>query len=48
MTNYSLDILSDDNVLQNFRKQAHTQATNFCIDKILPRYEEVYTQLINT
>jgi N-acetyl-alpha-D-glucosaminyl L-malate synthase BshA len=46
MTEFALEILSDDAVLEKFRTQAHNQAKNFCIHKILPLYEHIYTSLM--
>lgn len=44
---YAVDILSDEVLLEKLSKQAHAQAKNFCINKILPMYEEVYEGLLS-
>lgn len=48
MAKYALSILMDDEVHQQFRKQALAQAKRFSIDNILPQYEAYYEQVIET
>lgn len=43
----ALKILSDDNTLNVFKANALETAKQFQIDKIVPKYEEVYQQAIN-
>lgn len=43
----ALKILSDDNTLNVFKANALEIAKQFQIDKIVPKYEEVYQQAIN-
>jgi glycosyltransferase involved in cell wall biosynthesis len=43
----ALKILSDDNTLNVFKTNAFETAKQFQIDKIVPKYEEVYQQAIN-
>lgn len=42
----ALKILSDDNVLKQFKLNAYEQAKLFDIEKILPQYEAIYKELI--
>lgn len=42
----SLRILQSELLLQQFKKQAYTQATKFDIKKIIPKYLKTYAQLI--
>jgi N-acetyl-alpha-D-glucosaminyl L-malate synthase BshA len=46
MAKNALYILSDDSILKTFKSNALKQAQSFHIDKILPKYEEVYRNLI--
>ena len=46
MAKNALYILSDDSILKIFKSNALKQAQSFHIDKILPKYEEVYRNLI--
>lgn len=42
----AMKILSDDKVLEQFRKNAYEQAMKFEIEKILPQYEKVYEKVL--
>lgn len=46
MAKNALYILQSPDVLAEFRKNALAQAKQFAIDKILPKYENYYTQVI--
>ncbi|HEY1048077.1 MAG TPA: glycosyltransferase, partial [Bacteroidia bacterium] len=46
MANNALKILSDDQVLKEFKKNSLKRAQEFHIDKILPMYESVYMNLL--
>jgi L-malate glycosyltransferase len=46
MAKYAITILSDDNVLQTFRKNALEQAERFDIRHILPQYEAYYEEVM--
>jgi L-malate glycosyltransferase len=48
MANYAIQLLSDENMLQIFRKNALAQAKRFDIEHILPQYEEYYEEVIRT
>ncbi|MDI9341707.1 MAG: N-acetyl-alpha-D-glucosaminyl L-malate synthase BshA [Sediminibacterium sp.] len=43
----ALKILSDDNMLANFREQAFAHARLFDINAILPQYEKLYRRLVS-
>lgn len=45
MATNALKILSDDEVLKQFRENAFQQAKKFDIEKILPQYEAIYKEL---
>jgi N-acetyl-alpha-D-glucosaminyl L-malate synthase BshA len=45
MATKSIEILSNDQTLQRFKKQAYQHSLNFGIETILPRYEELYKRL---
>ncbi|MDX1350031.1 MAG: N-acetyl-alpha-D-glucosaminyl L-malate synthase BshA [Putridiphycobacter sp.] len=45
MATKSIEILSNDETLQRFKKQAYQHSLNFGIETILPRYEELYKRL---
>lgn len=45
MATNALKILSDDEVLKQFRENAYQQAKKFDIEKILPQYEAIYKEL---
>lgn len=46
MAHHAISILSDDNVLQSFRKNALEQAERFDIRHVLPKYEAYYVEVI--
>jgi glycosyltransferase involved in cell wall biosynthesis len=46
MANYAIRLLSDEEMLKEFRKNALAQAKRFDINLILPQYEEYYAQVI--
>jgi L-malate glycosyltransferase len=41
----AIRLLSNKALLEEFRENAHRQATNFDVNKILPQYEEIYKQI---
>lgn len=47
MVKNALEILSSEQSLQKFRKQAKQKAMQFHIDKVLPLYEDLYERVIN-
>lgn len=47
MSQNALKILSDDETLAQFKKQAYEHSLEFGIDNILPKYEAVYDKLVN-
>ena len=46
MAKYGIELLKDDEKLKLFKKQASIQAEKFCITKILPKYEELYQEVV--
>ncbi len=48
MAHNALNILSDDAVLEKFRKGALTRAKDFDISKIVPQYEQYYESVLKT
>ena len=46
MAKNAIYILEDDQRLQEFKNNAYESAHQFSIDKILPRYEEMYRRVI--
>lgn len=46
MAQNAIHLLSDEELLREFKKQAKEQAKKFCITKILPQYEELYKRVI--
>lgn len=46
MAKYSIEILQDDEVLKTFKANAMAQAEKFALNAILPKYEELYEQVI--
>lgn len=48
MANNALKILQDDTTLAKFKEQAYQQAEKFSIDKIIPMYEELYTDVLDS
>ncbi len=42
----AIKLLSNTNLLEQFRENAFAQARNFDIEKILPQYEKIYNQLL--
>ena len=47
MVEYALEILDDKNI-QNFKKNALEQASNFSVEKIVPQYEKLYEQVLES
>lgn len=47
MANHALEILSNEQVLQQFKEQALARAKTFGIDNVLPQYEAIYERLLN-
>jgi N-acetyl-alpha-D-glucosaminyl L-malate synthase BshA len=47
MADHALKILKDEIILNNFKKNAFSVASQFDIEKILPLYEELYIRAIN-
>ena len=43
----SINLLSDNNLFQNFRENAFEQAKHFDINNVLPLYESLYSKLIS-
>lgn len=48
MSNYSIKLLSDDNLLAQMKKNAKEQALRFDLTKILPLYEKMYAETLST
>ncbi len=48
MANNALKILEDDTILNQFKQQASQVAKTFSIDKIVPMYEKLYQEGINS
>jgi L-malate glycosyltransferase len=46
MAEKAIQLLSDDEMLKTFKKNAKIQASKFEIDKILPMYEDLYKKVI--
>lgn len=46
MSKNAIHLLSDDQVLQQFRQQALTQAQRFSLKEVLPMYENLYADVI--
>lgn len=46
MANNALHILTDETVNLQFRQNARMQADKFSVEKILPRYEELYNKVL--
>ena len=44
MSNYAIKLLSDEKLLQQFRKNAKAQAERFDLQNIVPQYEELYSR----
>ncbi len=47
MADYAIRLLSDEEMLKRFRKQAFLQANRFDISHIVPRYEALYEETIH-
>jgi N-acetyl-alpha-D-glucosaminyl L-malate synthase BshA len=47
MTKNALKILSDEEVLKRYKKQAKETALQFDITKILPKYQAIYSRVLN-
>ena len=43
----AISILKDDEILMNFKKAAKEHTKQFCLDNILPVYEDVYNAALN-
>jgi len=48
MADYAIQLLEDEEMLQQFRKNALKQAQRFDLNNILPDYENYYEEVINT
>lgn len=46
MAQNAVKLLSDDQILNQFKNQAKLQAEKFCITKILPLYEDLYKKVV--
>lgn len=46
MANNALKLLTDENLMQEFKNNAYEQAKKFDVDLILPHYEKIYNQLV--
>lgn len=46
MSKKAIELLSNENMLNVFRKNALEQANRFSIDKILPEYESLYSEVL--
>jgi N-acetyl-alpha-D-glucosaminyl L-malate synthase BshA len=46
MCDFALQILSNDNTLANFRREAFEQANRFSIEAIVPKYERLYQRML--
>jgi hypothetical protein len=46
MANSAIKLLSDDQLLQKFKKQALEHAKKFDMQAILPMYEELYESVL--
>ncbi|TAN13632.1 MAG: N-acetyl-alpha-D-glucosaminyl L-malate synthase BshA [Chitinophagaceae bacterium] len=46
MADHAIMLLENENMLQQFRKQAYQQAKKFELSKIIPQYENLYRELI--
>ena len=46
MANYSLTLLQNPELHEQFRKNAYARAKDFSIDIIVPKYEEVYQRAL--
>ncbi|MFN0275174.1 MAG: N-acetyl-alpha-D-glucosaminyl L-malate synthase BshA [Chitinophagales bacterium] len=46
MAKHAIDILSDENTLKQFKKNALEQAQKFSLENVLPMYEEYYRNII--
>lgn len=44
MSDYAIKLLSDENLLQEFRKNAKAQAMKFDLQNIVPQYEKLYSR----
>lgn len=48
MAAYAIQLLSDEELLQQFSANALAQAQNFDLEKILPQYESYYEEILET
>ncbi len=48
MSAHAITVLEDEHILNQFKKQAKEQASNFDIDNIVPLYEEIYQKAFTT
>lgn len=46
MAKNAISILQDNDILERYRKNAYEQARKFSIEKILPKYEEIYERVV--
>ena len=47
MINDAINILSDEQILNEFKKNARKRAEDFDIHNVVPNYENIYKNLIN-
>ncbi|WP_395047579.1 N-acetyl-alpha-D-glucosaminyl L-malate synthase BshA [Flavobacterium sp.] len=47
MAENALKILSDENILNEFKKRSFVVANNFSVEKIVPLYEDLYMKAVN-
>ena len=48
MANYSLKLLQNPEMHQEFRNNAYERAKEFSMENIVPRYEEVYYRALGS
>lgn len=48
MCDFALQIISDENTLNQFKKEAFEQANRFSIEAIVPKYELLYHRMLKT
>ncbi len=47
MAENALKILKDNETLAKYKTQAYEHSLNFSLKEILPKYENIYTRLVN-
>ena len=48
MSNYAIKLLSDDHLLNQMKQQAKEQALRFDIKNIIPQYEKMYSETLES